>query len=192
MARGSTSSRTARSGRERRELPCRGDGPDTARARRRILVAGMVVRSRMPRREYVDEKSGRPTRRARLDTRCRRVPSVMPSSSAPWRPAWRFAEPLHSQLESGKHGRGISASRLSGATRLALESFWISLLLGGDNSHRSGEGLRSNDLGFDSTSWSGYRERNFGPAVRVGHLDPPAAVFGAMLDGERRSSGHGF
>jgi hypothetical protein len=82
-------------------------------------------------REYVDVKSGRPTRRARLayalqtrskrDTQLLRGLEVGLASSL---------SPLHSQLESGKHGRvdiGVQAVRCHA---IAVEGFLINLLLG--------------------------------------------------------------
>ncbi len=108
----------------------RGDGLDTACARRRVFAAGMVVRPRVS-VEYVDEKSGRPTRCARLAYALQTRSKRDASSSALGDRLGCFAQPLHSQLESGKHGRvdiGVQAVR---CYAVALESFLISLLLGG-------------------------------------------------------------
>lgn len=82
-------------------------------------------------REYVDERSGRPTRRARLayalQTRSKRDAQLLRGLEAGLAAS---LSPLHSHLESGKHGRvdiGVEAVRCHA---VALESFLINLLLG--------------------------------------------------------------
>jgi hypothetical protein len=82
--------------------------------------------------EYLDQKSGHPTRRARLayalQTRSKRDAQLLRSLEAGLAAS---LSPLRSQLESSKHGRvdvGVHAVRCHA---VAVESFLINLLLGG-------------------------------------------------------------
>jgi hypothetical protein len=84
-------------------------------------------------REYIDEKSGRPTRRARLayalQARSKRDAQLLRGLEAG---LVASLSPLHSQLESGKHGRVDIGVQAVGCHAVALESFLINLLLGGE------------------------------------------------------------
>jgi hypothetical protein len=82
-------------------------------------------------REYVDARSGRPTRRARLayalqrrSTRDAQLLRAMESGLA------ASLSPLHSQLESAKHGRVDIGVQLVRCHAVAVEGFLINLLLG--------------------------------------------------------------